>query len=82
MHGFQSHGVGQGCMMQGIHGFLMQGVPYYHIYPPNPPFYQGIYPQGDEHPSLAMHHPIYHHIGHDMNKMLIWYNRKGRTMYI
>jgi len=57
MQGFQSHGVGQGHTMQGLHGFPMQGVPYYQSYPPNPPFYQGIYPQGDEHPGLAMPSP-------------------------
>lgn len=57
MQGFQSHGVGQGHTMQGLHGFPMQGVPYYQSYPPNPPFYQGIYPQGDEHPGLAVPSP-------------------------
>lgn len=57
MQGFQPHGVGQGHAMHGLHGFPMQGVPYYQSYPPNPPFYQGVYPQGDEHPGVAMPSP-------------------------
>ncbi|KAH9290882.1 hypothetical protein KI387_034999, partial [Taxus chinensis] len=54
MQNFQSQGVGPGPTMQGLPGFPMQGTPYYHGYPPTPPFYQGMYPLTDDHRGLAM----------------------------
>lgn len=54
MQNFLPYGVGPRPTMQGLPGFHMQGTPYYHGNPSNPPFYQGVYPQADDYQGLAM----------------------------
>ncbi|XP_057834904.1 COP1-interacting protein 7 [Cryptomeria japonica] len=54
MQNFLSYGVGPQPTMQGLPGFHMQGAPYYHGNPSNPPFYQGVYPQADNYQGLGV----------------------------